>query len=487
MDQQQADLDNARKFELDTTLLERKDALERQNFLNQLNADQRAQLEGMLSVADELTLKIADLKTGILGAIDPLIAAAQQASQQAKALAAQYSQAGVGITGAMQDIRSSGGGVRAQYLVARNQFNTTEAAALGGDLTALNALPGLAKQFLSASQAASPNPLTLRRDQALIQNALGAAADAAKKYGAIADYQSKLYDIDVNILTAIKDNLSQATINTDLLKQQLGALNDVTDLIKGSNDALAATKAALTSGFDVATGQIKDTGASTVSGLDGTISELQMANNLASLSAYQSTVDSQTLLNHIVAGNSNLVQQIDLLIRTLNDAATAATNAAQSQQLVIASQADAAAVATTAPHKMTGYEAALSLGPISGLWQGHNNSIMDIQQALILGIPISDASYAKAGIARIPGFASGTSNYGDSPFFAGEAGIELIDPRRRRVYSNSETRSVLDISGVIAELRALNTRVDKMADDTAKTRKIIRQSFDGNVLNVKTV
>lgn len=55
-------------------------------------------------------------------------------------------------------------------------------------------------------------------------------------------------------------------------------------------------------------------------------------------------------------------------------------------------------------HLMTGYEAAQSLGPLTNLWQGHNTPRMDIQQALIKGIPISSGSWAQAGLARIPGF-----------------------------------------------------------------------------------
>jgi hypothetical protein len=56
------------------------------------------------------------------------------------------------------------------------------------------------------------------------------------------------------------------------------------------------------------------------------------------------------------------------------------------------------------PHVLTGYEAALSLGPIGNLFQGHNTPTMDIQQALIKGIPIPASSWAQAGVPRIAGF-----------------------------------------------------------------------------------
>lgn len=49
--------------------------------------------------------------------------------------------------------------------------------------------------------------------------------------------------------------------------------------------------------------------------------------------------------------------------------------------------------------RLTGQAAAAALGPTNNLFTGHGNTaLQDIQQALIKGIPISDASWAKAGL-----------------------------------------------------------------------------------------
>lgn len=59
----------------------------------------------------------------------------------------------------------------------------------------------------------------------------------------------------------------------------------------------------------------------------------------------------------------------------------------------------AAPAGSPASGPLTGSAAAEALGPTGGLFSGKGNSaIQDIQQALIKGLPISDASWAKAGL-----------------------------------------------------------------------------------------
>lgn len=157
------------------------------------------------------------------------------------------------------------------------------------------------------------------------------------------------------------------------------------------------------------------------------------------------------------------------------------TPAGQALQAAATAAADAAAAATSKAdvHKMTGVEAAASLGPLDGLFKGHNTPLMDIQSALIKGIPISDASYTKAGIPRLPGFAGGGS------FMVGGSGG--TDSQYVRFWASPNERVTVttpaqtnESTNLIQEVKNLRIEIANVSRYSKKTADLLlRVSQDG--------
>jgi hypothetical protein len=397
MKTEQASLDQARQFGLDTTLLERRNRLEQAAFVANLNAQQRTALEGLVDVATELALKIADLKTSTLSSIDALLSASAALAQARSAV-----------------IASSALDPVSKLNIARSQFQTGAAGAAAGDPAALANLAKLAQDFTSASLAGSGNAQSYRRDLTMISEALGSGP---------------AYDIQTGILEAIKANLSQTTMDTVLLQQQLAALGQVGDLVG--------------------------------------------------------------------AGNGSIVQQLQLLIQL--QAQLAAAPAAVSASTLAASQA---AVIPAVPPTVT--QLAQELGPTDQLWKGHNTPLMDIQQSIILGNPVSIGGsrgltalgVSQTEIDRLRQY--GVNVYGSGGAFAGgwrvvgENGPELERTGPSRIYSNAQSKSLVDNSGVVSAVDKLRSEVAQLRQATAETASNTRalESFfrriseDGNSITV---
>lgn len=241
---------------------------------------------------------------------------------------------------------------------------------------------------------------------------IGIMGDLASA-GATADAQASLYDVQTGILEATKANLSQAQIDTILLQQQLVALGQVGDLVG--------------------------------------------------------------------AGNGAVVQQLQLLIQLQAQLATAAAAGAAAASAAaavpIANTVAASQAAVIAQVPLTGTQLAMQLGPIDQLYKGHNTYLMDIQQALIAGKTITNAQWAQAGLPPGGGLHYYAAGGDLDPGWAqvGENGPEIVKfGAPGRVYSNSQSRALVDNSEVVVEMRALARKMEAMLASSVETAKNTR-------------
>jgi hypothetical protein len=516
-DAQTARMKQALALGADIGTLERLNFEEQKQYLQQLNTAQRDSITGLLDLVGQLTVKVADLRDSALAAINTLISQSRAAADQAHRSAADYHNASSAIAAALSSITGSASSPQALLGNARSNFANTLNAAQRGDLSSLNALPELAKAYASASAGGVSTEQEYRRDLNRIAAGLKSAQLTADVVSAAADYQAKLYDVQTALLQATHDNLAQTTINQALLAQQLDALGRIGQLIRDSatvtvgaiGDAGAATVSLMGQSLTIQnsqTGQLVTIATGADQNAGDIISQLSLQASLQSIVAQISGANSDVsrsilsamngangitsvLVGQVASGNAAIVSQLSLLIQAQQGLAEAQTAAEQARATADAAAAAAAAsaaaaalaaVTTTTPHAMTPLEAALSLGPINSIGQGHNSAIMDIQAAILKGIAVSDASYAKAGISRIPGYADGGMFPGGWRV-VGERGPELELTGPSRIVSNRQ--SLIDSGAIVAVLERLHAEVAELKKSNKKMENIlIRVTRDGNSL-----
>lgn len=415
-----------------------------------VSTDAGAKLYSSLMAVAPAFAHVAD---AVKSAIDSAVSAIDSLISTSKSSADAYRQASKTIADTLNQLRSGTAGLKNNLATSRANFATGVAGARTGDLTALNALPKLAQDFATASLANSATVDAYRRDLIGIMGDLAAA-------GATANQQASLYDLQTGILEATKANLSQTQINTDLLQQQLAAISQVGNLLTAGTDQQLAAMS------------------------NGTLQQLAALGQVGGVMG---------------AGNGAVVTQLQLLIQLqaqLSAAAAAATSAAAAAP--IAATVAASQAATIAPVALTGTQLAMQLGPIDQLYKGHNTKLMDIQQALIAGKTITTAQWAQAGLppgGNLHYYASG-GEFGSGWAKVGEQGPELVNFRGGgRVYSNAQSRALVDNSGLVLEMRALRTKMQQMDESAHQTMLntrwleafFRRVSPDGDHLSVKVV
>jgi hypothetical protein len=106
-------------------------------------------------------------------------------------------------------------------------------------------------------------------------------------------------------------------------------------------------------------------------------------------------------------------------------------------------------------------------------WYGRiNDSIWAVNETL-LGMSVSPSPI----VGHIQGFASGGVSDG-YPIIVGERGPELLDVGPSRIYSHSDTRSLLNTDELVSEIRKLRETVEK---ESARNRALtdrIRKLLD---------
>lgn len=114
-----------------------------------------------------------------------------------------------------------------------------------------------------------------------------------------------------------------------------------------------------------------------------------------------------------------------------------------------------------------------------------------ISGLLGMGGPIAQAIMSLSGnitrmqqdsLQRPPGFASGGYHSGGARI-VGERGPELEVTGPSRIYSNSDTRSIFDVSSIVAAIERMNVKIDEMQRDTRKTSDtLVRVTRDGSAM-----
>jgi len=230
----------AKALGADSALLERRAALERNAFLKSLNDQQRASLMGLVDLATELALRVADALSRALTGIDEQISAASRFGAEMRSLAQEYASAGASISAAQSGLLlgdASPLSPMAQYGEARTQLETARTSAAGGNLEALRNLPDAARAFLTQSRNVNASTAAYASDFSFAQGVLGDAQQLAGARGSTATSLADMADEQVKLLEAIRENVSAESPNADLLREQSAKL----DLIAASSALAAAS------------------------------------------------------------------------------------------------------------------------------------------------------------------------------------------------------------------------------------------------------
>lgn len=403
-------------------------------------------------VADAAQTAFESLIGSITDQINALISSSQDSANAARATAQAYASVSQQLNSTLQSIVSTQSSN--PLAILRRQFSS---AASSSDLGSLQSLPGLASQLIGAARTQSPTLASFREIRNQITSGLRDAGVVADTASSQAAYQAKLYDVQTQILQNAKLALSQDKVNTDLLRQEVSQLGTIGDLItqsaSGTVDAVSQTN-----NLTVAGSFVQEKSAITLSSV------------LGALSSIATEIEQQTTITAL------LVQ--DNASRAVADTATqTASNAAQS-------------VSAMVQRPLSNSELAASLGEHGALFTGKGNSpIQDVQQAIILGLPVSDSSFAQAGItssdvARLR--AAGVKAYAAGGFasglrIVGENGPELENSGPSYITGNAALKNMFDLTPLIDEMRAQRTINNKMAVDIRKLRDLFTQiTLDGN-------
>jgi TP901 family phage tail tape measure protein len=182
-------------------------------------------LPAMDSLADKLGALTSAAVDAALGPINDQITASNSAATQARQSADEFFRLADSLRGAADGI----GGVSnaADAAAAGRSFAAQFRAAISGDVAALG---GLGAAGTSAAQNGARFASTqedARFLEAQIATQLNQAASVAEALGLGADYQAMLFDVQTAALEVIRDGLAQGNITQDILREQIGLLENI--------------------------------------------------------------------------------------------------------------------------------------------------------------------------------------------------------------------------------------------------------------------
>ena len=239
--------------EADMVKVHKLDALELQQFYDQLNLEQKIALGGLISQVDVLASKIKDLGLSITTAIDKQINLIDRQIQETEALASSYKTAAKALQETAINLGTGNLTTSSPKEVLDNlsgQFTQMLQQAKGGDLAAMQNLPGLAQSYLTQSRGYYGSSTAYASDFDRVVQALQSVGIDAAAMGGAQDYKTVLMEEQKALLTAIKENLAQESPDAPLLKDQIAALGVLKDqvaetmnLTPGQAKLLSATNA----------------------------------------------------------------------------------------------------------------------------------------------------------------------------------------------------------------------------------------------------
>jgi len=396
---------------------------------------------------------------------------------------------------------------------ALTDANTKVSSAVGNVSKAMQVMTTLASKLRSALGSSSSSPVTLndrQNAQAFLTSAL-AIAKAGGSITNLAGMDKALADIakpSENLYTSFADYArSQSQANdtitqladyadsqVSIAQQQLDAINGTTSSVNSLQGALSSLAAELAARdalqADILAAQVAQTAADKAKAVyDAAQKALDEAKSKAN--ADQLTSDAANKLSDAAASLPEASKKIGVLkdqyadlvnlateLGVKVDDKTAKTLKGLTKQYTDLGAAVASAAASDAMSLAS--IAIVSQSVIPTLVAASTAALMAYQQALaILGsaqqqIPSPDISVPNA---TVPEFASG--GYHDGGWrIVGENGPELEKTGSSKIFSNQQSKSLVDNSELVAEVKALREEIRAgqavIANNTKATTKILR-------------
>ena len=453
----------------------------------------------ILSLADQ----IAAVQTSASTAIDALIQSSQTAANAATTAAASYRTLATSLTDEITKIKGT------SLAVTSDTLQTTFGAALSGNTTALAGLPKAADDYLAASLATSQTAADFARDQAKVVTMLQQANTASLAFAGIEDYRSTLLQGQINLLTAIKDELAKPDPNTAFIAQQTGLLGSVQGLLDAQSKQLITVASTLVdsnghlivgnalvdaeTGLLVAVGQgqiaqlvssnvLINAQTGSVVGVSGAVNAqtgqilvgLSKQDAIANLIATNNglTTGVAAALVSIAGSSGGLITQGNTVIGLLQNLVTL-TAQKVSQDAIDAANAAAASAAAAAAALAAAAAAAVVAAPAAAI------------KAIATATGASDLATARQAIidwqnSSVSGFAGGGIASGWS--MVGERGPELVNfSSPGRVYTAGETQAMMSGAAnddLLQEIRELNARIDRLQQSSNATAVTTKRHYD---------
>ena len=429
------------------------------------------------------------------------------------------------------------------YGASRSEFISTNIAAAGGNVTAQGNLAGSATAFLDASKLQARSSVEYARDFAMVQNALGATADATDIQVTVADAQLTVLELISSTMTNLLAETAAGNVsNVVNLQESYAALLSVQNEIN-------AAKIAGTLDVDVLRGTVISATAQQVSGVDNVNKSVlritdpsglligasnairtEVINGTGYTAKVTDTLNASTnpILDEMSAWlnsiNTESTIQTDSLIYLLNtaiatnQAASDAANAqmaADAQKALVAQDAIRSATATAEAARIAAETAAAVATSLPNVYSASNPNptlvaardaaIATAQSAMdaammadygrdyggrARGRAISAAQATLTSAQSLPAFASGGIHEGGWRM-VGENGPEIEYTPPSRIFSNSESRGMMAANDDTAnEIKNLRTELQAiglaLAKNTGEAAKILRK-FDGDGMPAERV
>lgn len=218
MEAQAAREKELRALGADTALMQRRNELERQGFLDQLNREQLQSLnslsDGMVRMAinaadAEYALHQAGLALG--GTVSDVSREAGEAVRMAERLVSGWSAANDNVMQAIRGLSYNDPSLspEARLRGARSEFDRLYSAAMSGDIESANSLASFEQEFRQASLNYYGSTKAYASDVDYVRNVLGNVATFSSGQQSYAQQQVNLATQSVDRLDAIRDAISQ--------------------------------------------------------------------------------------------------------------------------------------------------------------------------------------------------------------------------------------------------------------------------------------
>lgn len=196
------------------------------------------------TAATTLADQISATQTAAQAAVSAQISNEQTAASNAHQLATTYSQISTTLKttidsltqGSLSPLDPAG-----KLAATQATLNSTYQAAMGGDTTALSALPQAAQDFLTASQAYNASSTQYAQDFNQVTMMLQAAQTASVAQSNASEHQGLVFDAQLVALNTISTELGKPSPDAAILQQQAALLGDISSYSNAQLQSLIAT------------------------------------------------------------------------------------------------------------------------------------------------------------------------------------------------------------------------------------------------------